>query len=193
MLGRSILALAAVALPVSGCGGGSDSAHPARTAKGSTVQTGSTFRAADVGFTFQIPRGFKQVDEPNDGKALASVTPAPGDVNNGLKIRKTADQELPFLSYAGKLRAQFEQQLATKVSERTQTVGALKLGILEWRRAYTKTDLGQEKTVMLHSTSYFFAGDGKTWQLECLSSQDHRSDIDRGCRQAISSIKFPQG
>ena len=183
---------AIVVLPVSGCGGGGDekdAGEPAAPAAPAAKE--GSFKAADVSFTFQYPHGFEQVDEPSDGEALASVTPTPDDVNNGLKIRVTAETELPFVSYVAEIRGQFEEQLATKVSQREEKRGALDLGILEWEKSTTQTDLGEEKTVRLHSTSYFFQGGGKTWQLECLSSQDHRSDIDQACDQAIGSIQFP--
>jgi hypothetical protein len=187
---RSVLVVAIVVLPVSGCGSGSEEKGASEPAS-SAAKAGS-FKAADVPFTFQYPRGFKQVDEPKEKEVLASVTPTPDDVNNGLKIRVTAETELPFVSYAAEIRGQFEEQLATKVSQREETRGALDLGILEWRKSDTKSDLGAEKTVRLHSTNYFFHGGGKTWQLECLSSQDHRSNIDQACQQAIGSIQFPK-
>lgn len=188
VLARSLLAVAVVLLSLSGCGSagnekvaGKTTPHPIK---------GTTFKAVDVAFTFHYPRGLKQVDEPNDGKVLASVTPTPDDVNNGLKIRKTAEKELPFASYASQIRSQFEGQLATKVSQSQEKRGTLGLGVLEWRKAYTKNDLGAQKTIRLHSTSYFFAGGGKTWQLECLSSEEHRTDIETACQQALGSIEF---
>jgi hypothetical protein len=188
-----LTALAAVTL--AGCGGGGDKSTPsggsAKTPPAkSTAAQGGKFQAKDVGFTFQYPTSFKQVDEPNDGSVLASVTPTPGDVNNGLKIRKTAEKELPFESYAGQIRGQFEQQLGTKVMQSSGTRGSLKLGVLKWSNSYTKKDLGEEKTIELSSKSYFFAGSGKTWQLECLSSQDYRDQITEACKQALGSIEF---
>ena len=176
-----------------GCGdSGGDKKDDGSSEPASKPAQGTTFKASDVNFTFQYPKGFQQVDEPNDGKALATVTPVPNDVNNGLKIRETANNELPFASYGSKLRAQFEDQLATKVSQRETTEGGIALGVLEWKKPYTKTDLGEEKTFELHSTSYFFAGGGKTWQIECLSAQDYRREIDAACDKAIASIEFPR-
>ena len=188
--------LTAVAImSLAGCGGGGDKSTPSGgSAKSSPAKSSAPapgkFQSKDVGFTFQYPTSFKQVDEPNDGSVLASVTPTPGDVNNGLKIRKTADKELPFDSYADEIRQQFEQQLGTKVSQSTGTRGSLELGVLKWSNSYTKKDLGEEKTIELSSKSYFFAGGGKTWQLECLSSQDYRDQITEACKQALGSIAF---
>lgn len=185
-----------LALALAGCGGGGDdktksSAGVAEPTKSSSSTEGR-FKADDVAFTFDYPASFKQVDDPKDGTVLASVTPAPDDVNNSLKIRKTADKELPFASYAGQIRRQFEQQLSTKVTKSAGSRGSLQLGVLAWNSSYTKKDLGEEKTIELSSKSYFFAGGGKTWQLECLSSQDRRQEIRDACAQAIGSIEFPE-
>ena len=186
MLTRSVLVVALAVLLVSGCGSDDE-----EEGAGEPKPTGGSFEAADVPFTFQYPRGFEQVDEPTEGEVLASVTPTPDDLENGLKIRVAAETELPFVSYAAEIRSQFEEQLATEVSQREETRGALDLGILEWRKSYVESDLGDEKSVRIHSTNFFFQGGGKTWHLECLSSQDHRSSIDRACQQAIGSIQFP--
>jgi hypothetical protein len=187
-----VLIVAAVVLALAGCGGGG--AKKQGTGGAPTKAAGGpTFKASDIPFTFQYPPGFKQVDDPKDGSVLSSVTPTPGDVNNGLKVRKTAETELPFTSYAAQIRGQFEDQLTTKVTQREGTRGELKLGVLTWSKSYTRTNLGQEETVRLHSKSYFFAGSGKTWQLECLSSEEHRSEIDQACEQAIGSIAFANG
>jgi len=184
--------LLAAAVLMFGCGGGDDQDASAPPQGAEEPTQGATFKAGDVAFTFEYPEGFQQVEEPEEG-VLASVTPAPGDVNNGLKIRSAAEQELPFSSYAGQIRAQFQDQLATKVSRREEKRGAIDLGILEWAKPYTKSDAGEKKTVRLHSTNYFFAGGGKTWHLECLSSEDHRSEVDQACAQAIGSIEFTEG
>jgi hypothetical protein len=186
---RSPIAAVLVVVWLAGCGGSDDEGKPARKATKEPVAE-TTFKARDVGFTFSYPRGFEQVDEPNDGKVLASVTPTPNDPNNGVKVRLTSERELPFASYAAQLRSQFEDQLATKISQRQEKRRELDVGVLEWRKATTQTNLGEEETVRLHSTSYFFTGAGKTWQVECLSSEEHRADIEKACRQALGSIEF---
>jgi hypothetical protein len=181
----SALALASIAL-LTGCGG--DEEPRSATSATTAAADGNTFKAADVGFTFGYPNGFEQVDEPNDGDALATVTPTPGDVKNGLKIRETAKTELEFAAYSGTIRAQFEDQLGVKVALREESEGDLKLGVMEWSKPITFTDLGQEETTQLKSTSYFFAAGGRTWQLECISAAEHREAIDAACTQAIGSI-----
>src|SRR5688500_6780769 len=83
----------AAAAALAGCGGGGGSS----TGGGDTSTTGSEtmFKASDVAFTFEYPKGFQQVDEDND-KVLARVVPDPSDIDNGLKIRQTSSQELPL-------------------------------------------------------------------------------------------------
>ena len=188
-----LLALsAAAAFALAGCGGGDDSepgkSTPAATTTAAETE-GSTFEASDVGFTFAHPEGFEQLDEPNDGDALASVTPTPTDPKNGIKIRETADEELAFDSYAAQIRSQFEEQLGVKVSQRDETHGDIAMGVLEWTDSLTYQDLGQETTTEIHSTSYFFVASGKTWQLECLSTEEQRDVIDAACEQAIESVE----
>lgn len=180
----------ALAAGLGACGDGESGKPGAATTGTATTAAGPTFRAADVGFTFSYPKGFKQVDEPNDGKVLAEVTPTPGDVKNAIKVRKTGDTELPFASYAPQFRSQFEAQLGVKLSQREETHGGISFGVLEWSKPFAYTDLGQRKTTRLSSASWFFAGAGKTWQIECISDSDHRAEIDAACRQAIGSIRF---
>lgn len=182
-------------LALAGCGGGdepSGSAAPASTeTTAATVPApaaGPAFAAEDVGFTFSYPEGFEQVDEPNDGAALATVTPTPDDPKNGIKIRTTADRELAFDSYADKIRAQFEDQLGVEVRVRDEQHSGRDMGVMEWTDSLTYQDLGQEVTTEIHSTSYFFTASGKTWQVECLSTEEQRAAVDDACQQAIGSI-----
>lgn len=188
--GSLALPFAALAL-LGGCGGDSDekAAPTAKPAETTEAAEGKTFKADDVGFTFSYPDGFEQLDEPNDGEVVATVTPTPTDPKNGLKVRVTATSELAFDSYAAKIRKQFEDQLATDVAMTTETRGDLELGVLSWTKPFTFSDLGQEETTQLKSTSYFFVAGGKTWQLECLSTSKARTTIDAACKQAVESIR----
>ena len=181
---RSIALAAAAAALLAGCGGDDDKGEssPATPATTTTAAApaepeANTFESADVGFTFTYPDGFEQVDDPGDGKVLASVSPTPDDARNGLKVRQTSAQELVFDSYSGQISAQFEEQLGTKVDVRTESVGGIDFGIMEWRAQG------------LHSTSWFFIASGKTWQLECLSAASQRDAVDAACEEAVGSIE----
>lgn len=177
-VGRMV-SMTACALIVAGCGDSdSDSATVAPAKTQAAPPSAATFTDSDVTFTFEYPRSFKQLDQPDKGDALASVTPVPGDKQNAIKVRQMAAQELPFASYVAEIRQQFADELKTEVSQREESSGDLPLGILEWR------------TAGLHSINYMFAGGGKTWQLECLSRADHRREIEAACKQAIASIEF---
>jgi hypothetical protein len=44
--------------------------------------------------------------------------------------------------------------------------------------------------VEFQSVSYFFPGGGKTWQVECISDAEHRSQIEDACRAALESVSF---
>jgi hypothetical protein len=192
---RRLLPLALLTI-VAGCGGdeGGESGSAA-TGGGETTTTaaaedsGPRFAADDVGFTFAYPEGFQQVDEPNDGKVLATVTPTPNDPKNGIKARLTGDSELEFGSYSAGIRKQFEGQLGVKVAVREDTAGGRPVGVMEWQKEVTFTDLGQETTTMLRSASYFFTASGRTWQLECLSTAEEREKVDAACEQAIQSLE----
>lgn len=179
---------------LAGCGGddGSEGSatRPAATTAATTAEAGGErFAADDVGFTFALPEGFQQVDEPNDGKVLASVTADPNDVRNGIKVRQTADSELAFDTYSATIREQFEDQLGVDVAVRTDSAGGRELGVMEWQNEVTFTDLGQETTTVLRSASYFFTASGRTWQLECLSTAEERERIDAACEQAVQSLE----
>ena len=193
---RPSLALTIAVLALTGCGGDDDeggsassSTTPPATTTEAAAAEGTTFEASDVGFTFSYPEGFEQVDEPNDGDALASVTPTPDDPKNGIKVRQTAEQELEFSSYSKQIQSQFEDQLGVKVAVRDETHADIPMGVMEWTSSLTYEDLGQEVTTEVHSTSYFFKASGKTWQLECLSIEEQRDAIDAACSEAIESIE----
>jgi hypothetical protein len=188
-----------VVAALGGCGGGGEkhggggATAPAATAPAATVpaaKSGTTFEAGDVPFTFAYPAGFKQIDEPHDGKVIATVTPTPDDVKNGLKIRKVADTALPFSSYRDQFKRQFEGDLGTTVKATTETHGGTEFGVLTFTKDLTYQDLGEEKTTELHSESYFFTGAGKAWQLECISAAEHRTEIDKACAEALGSLSF---
>jgi hypothetical protein len=40
------------------------------------------------------------------------------------------------------------------------------------------------------SSSYFFKGAGRTWQIECIADAEHRAQIEAACRTALESVQF---
>ena len=46
------------------------------------------------------------------------------------------------------------------------------------------------ETVRFTSTSYFFSGAGRTWQIECVAEPEAAAEIDAACREALESVDF---
>lgn len=160
---------------LSACGGGGG-------------DSGKTFEAPDVAFKFQYPAAFTQQNE-DDGKVIAQVLPEPGDTANSIKVRKTSDQELQLGPFVDEIHRKFERQLG-KVNKRTERHSDIEMHVLSFRAPTTLRQGGQSKRVTVSSASYIFTGGDKTWQLECLSTEAHRAQIDAACRQALESISF---
>jgi hypothetical protein len=160
---------------LSACGGGGgDSAK--------------TFEAPDVAFSFKYPASLTQQNE-DDGKVLAQVLPEPGDTANAIKVRKTSDRELQLGPFVDEIHRKFVRQLG-RVDKRTERHSDIEMHVLSFRTPTTLREGGQSKKVTVSSASYIFTGGDKTWQLECLSTEAHRAQIDAACRQAIDSISF---
>jgi hypothetical protein len=187
----SVVLPASLAL-TAGCGGG-DEKKPAAAGPAATTTAaaeGKTFKAADVGVTFAYPKAFTQVDEPNDGQVLAEVAPPGGAPNSAIKARLTSSKELAFADYMPSLRRQFQAQISAPVRVSRVTRNGQELGLMEFTADLTSTGFdNQTTTTRVHSRSYFFTAGGKTWQLECVSTADHKAEIDGACEQAISSIE----
>ena len=160
-------------LALAGCGGGGGSDSGAKT-----------FSAPDVAFTFEIPDGLTQTNQ-DDGKVLARVSPDPSDVNSAVKVRQASAQELPTSAYLDQFRRQFQQQVG-RVDKAMERHSDIEMGVLSFDQPVTLK--GQRTRV--NSKSYFFTGGGKTWQMECVSTSEHKAKIDAACRQAIDTIKF---
>ena len=184
LMASRILSIASVAL----CGAVLGACGESDGQGGQGGESAKTFEAPDIAFSFKYPAAFTQVNE-DDGKVLASVLPDTGDTNNAVKVRKTSDQELQLSTYLDEIRRQFAQQLG-RVDRRIERHSDLEMGVLSFRAPTTVEEGGQQRRVNLSSASYFFAGGGKTWQVECLSTDAHRAQIDAACRQAVNSVSF---
>jgi hypothetical protein len=96
---------------------------------------------------------------------------------NSIQVRQTARRELHPTRYLDEFRRDLERSVE-RVETREDRIGDLDVGVLEVEgRGFT-------------SSSYFFAGAGRTWQLECLSDDEHRARIDEACRIALGTIAF---
>jgi hypothetical protein len=171
---------------VAGCGSdggdGGDGANADTTAAPSPGA--AVFESKAVGFTFEYPAELKAQRKPQ-GEILGQVAVERGARLNALKIRKTAEQELGTARYLDEFQRDFAQTVG-RVSKREDTIGDLDVGVLEFDHS---VQLGGER-VAFSSASYFFAGAGKTWQLECIADERHREQIDAACKTALESVDF---
>ena len=188
---RRLLAPALLSLVLlAGCGGdeGSTETPAPATTTAAAAAEGARFEDKDIAFTFSYPDDLQRVDEDDD-KQLALLTPDQNDIKSGIKISRIGETAQPFESYIDQFQEQFEADLGVKVDQRVEEHGGYPMGVLEWTDEYTYTDLGQEETTELKSTSYFFVGGGKAWQIECLSDPERREQIEAACDQILETIE----
>jgi hypothetical protein len=145
---------------------------------------GRVFTAPSVDFTFEYPESWVASTKP-DGQVLGQVSPKGGTALNAIKVRKTSDQELGTERYLAEFQRDFAESVGD-VEKREETVGDLDVGVLEFDDSVEQAG----ERVDFHSASYFFAGGGKTWQLECIADTDHLADLDEACEAALDSISF---
>ena len=136
----------------------------------------AVFESNRLGFTFEYPDDLA-VDRRPPPPVLARVAVRRRDRLNAIQVRQTARRELRPTRYLDEFRRDLERSVES-VETREEQVGDLDVGVLEVE--------GGDFT----SSSYFFAGAGRTWQLECLSDDEHRAKIDEACRIALGSIAF---
>src|SRR6185436_7144280 len=158
---RAALAAAAAVL-VAGCGG---SSKPAQR----------TLHAQRLPFTFSYPPAFRAT-APAQGPIYAQVALGPRDA---LAVRRTSARELDPDQYLDGLRAGFARQGLVVVQRRERHSGR-DMGVLAVDVPASNPAAGGRTP--LHTTSYFFAGGGGTWQLECRAAS-RRAEVGRACRQ----------
>jgi hypothetical protein len=163
------LALAAVGMGLVGCGGSGNSDE-------------RTLQASRLPFTFRYPAGF-HASAPQRGPILALVAL---DTRDALAIRRTSERELDPAQYLAGLRAGFARQ-GLHASQRRERHAGRDMGVLSVDLPATNPAAGGRTA--LHTTSYFFAGGGGTWQLECRAA-GHRAEVGRACRMALSTLRF---
>lgn len=185
------LSVALAALFVGACGSGGDDAETTATSPSAGATETSAggpesplFKAKQVGFTFRYPRGFTATTKARD-QVLGQVSLEPDARLNAIKVRETADRELKPDRYLDEFRRDFSRSVGN-VDERREKVGDLDTGVLQFDDT---ADLHGEK-VGFSSTSYFFAGAGRTWQVECIADEQHADEIADACRDALESVEF---
>ena len=165
---RSAL-LVALVLALAGCGG-------------SSTPVERTLRAPRLPFTFRYPAAF-HAGAPRQGPVYAVVGL---DTRDALAVRRTSAQELDPDQYLAGLRAGFARQ-GLRATERRERHAGRDMGVLAVEVPASNPAAGGRTA--LHTTSWFFAGGGGTWQLECRAA-GHRAEVDRACRLALATLRF---
>ena len=166
---RRTLALAGVVVGLVGCGGSGN-------------QDERTLHALRLPFTFRYPAAF-HASAPQRGPIFALVALDPRDA---LAVRRTSERELDPEQYLAGLRAGFARQGLNATQRRERHAGR-DVGVLSVDLPATNPAAGGRTA--LHTTSYFFAGGGGTWQLECRAAA-RRAEVGRACRMALSTLRF---
>lgn len=187
---RAVTAVVVAAL-LGACGSDDDDADDKPTTAETTVETvapapapdEAVFRADDVGFTFEYPQEY--VREKPAG-TLGQVAPERGRFFNAIKVREAADRELAPGRYLEDFRRDFARRVGT-VERRMEAFGELETGVLEFQDSHREKG---EDDIEFTSTSYFFTGAGRTWQVECVAEAGQEKEIDSACRTVLESIRF---
>ncbi len=176
-------ALFLAAALVAGCGSDDgDDADPGETARGAAEL--ARFESPRIAFTFEYPKGYVAEKRPRE-RVLARVAVERGARLNAIKVRRTARRELGPGRYLDEFQRDFERTVG-KVEKREERIGDLETGVLEFEDSIER---GGE-TVDFKSSSYFFTGAGRTWQVECIADDEHRVEIEEACRIALGSVDF---
>jgi len=172
--------LAFAAMLLSGCGSDDD---PVGTQK-EVPRQHRVFESSRIPFTFEYPKNLVAEKRPNE-QVLARVGVERGSRLNAIKVRRTARRVLTPDRYLGDFQRDFARTVGT-VDKREERIDDFNMGVLEFDDSIEK---GGEKTEF-HSSSHFFTGAGKTWQIQCIAEAEHQAEIDQACTTALESIDF---
>ena len=164
---------------LSGCGSDNDPVETPPPAAGL-----ARFESPRIAFTFDYPKDFVAEKRPREN-VLARVAVKRGARLNAIKVRRTARRELNPERYLDAFQRDFAQTVGT-VDKREERFGNLDTGVLEFDDSVKQGGEDVEFT----SSSYFFKGAGRTWQLECIADAAHRTEVDAACRAALESVDF---
>ena len=142
------------------------------------------FESPRIGFTFEYPADFAAERRPRE-RVLARVGIERGSRLNAIKVRQTAARELGPERYLDEFQRDFERTVGA-VEKREERIGDLEMGVLVFEDTVERGGRSVEFT----SSSYFFTGAGRTWQVECIADTTHSEEIDAACRIALESVQF---
>lgn len=173
------LALFLAAALLAACGSGDGDENGAARDDVKTTPAGADvirLESDRIAFTFEYPDDLT-AEKRRPAGILARVSVEPGERLNAVQVRRTARTELPPKRYLDEFKRDL-QGTARRVETREERISGLEAGVLE----VEDSDFT--------STSYFFTGDGQTWQLECIADPEHREQIEAACRTALDSVEF---
>ena len=179
----AVLAAAALAA----CGSDDDTDTAAKTTaerKPAPAPDTAVFDSRAVGFTFEYPKDYAAQTKP-DGEVLGQVSVEDGEPINAIKVRETAARPLGPERYLDEFQRDFERSVG-EVEKSRRKIAGRETGVLEFEDT---VELDGEE-VEFRSASYFFAGGGKTWQVECIADEEHREEIERTCQLVLESVQF---
>lgn len=183
---KSAIPLVVVAALLAGCGSDEGDGTDARDRPGAPARALDTnvFRSDGIAFTFEYPEELSARTKPQ-GEVLGQVSLHRGARLNAIKVRRTADRALGPDRYLDEFQRDFSRAVG-EVEKRRERIGGLEVGVL----AFDDTVARSGETVAFSSSSYFFTGAGKTWQVECIADAEHRDEIEDACRAALESVRF---
>jgi hypothetical protein len=177
--GLALLLAGAIA---AGCGSDDDGDDGGERTPAETVPaTGDRARldSKRIPFTFEYPDDMTPEKKPPRG-TLVRVSLKPGARLNAIQVHRTARRELGPERYLASFKRDLEDSVDS-VTTREERIGGLETGVL------TVEDSD------FNSTSYFFTGAGRTWQMECIADPARAEQIEAACRIAVESVDFRQG
>lgn len=170
-------------VPLAACGAAGE---PQSDGRADRDPDAKTFRASDVGFTFDFPEELRQNDQDADD-VLARVYLSPDDSRNVLKIRQASARNEPLNALLERIRPRLEQRVG-KLDLAMERHGDIQMAVLSYGNPATVDG----RRTRVRSDSYFFAAAGRMWHLQCLRTSEEPDTIKSACRQALDSIK-PRG
>lgn len=141
-----------------------------------------TFRASNVPFTFRYPGEFKRHTIEAQGVNKKVKVPALALDNLNLILVRDAGRRIPDAKLESYVR-----DLLRQVRVRPYFVRKERHSGRAMVAASVPNKVSGKATI---SDLYFFSGPRGTWELECQSTRERRTQLRTGCSRAVNSIRF---
>ena len=171
----SALAVVAVILPASGCGG-SVSVND----KGQVAVGEKTLDVASLPFTFSYPGSFQEATDASAGATHSVVVVGIPSEDSYIAVHHNGSAPMSL----GALEAQARRALGSSVT----ATGRARHGGIEMVAVTTRVTGGRD----LSATMNGFSTARDTWLIECRSNLANRKLMARWCSHALDSLKLRQ-